>query len=519
MLVDIGGASIGRVVLQPHPSADPNDPLNWSAGRKRLAIGMVYLYTFGIGIATAVQYSVLTQIAEAQDLHVSQLNLGTGLMFLFLGWGCLLWQPVALAYGRRGVYLASIVLCIVPMVWAPFSSGAGQWYAHRILLGLFAAPVESLPEISVPDLFFAHERGTYMSVYAFALFGSNFLAPFFAGFINDGANWHWVMYFGAFVLAACGIVMFFFMEDTIYFRDTAEGDATVSHKENVTAAETEETTGETIEAGTDLGSPYPPRAPYRKRLALTTILPGRPSPLQTLQKSWQSLKIIVFFPNILWAGLLYGTNLAWYNVMNATMSTILGSSPYNLSPTMIGVTYLSPFAAGAITILWSGWVADVASLHLARRNKGIREPEHRLWTLLLSGLVASAGLVLWGAGSSRGVHIAGLLFGLAFVTFGIVCGGAIALAYTIDCFKEMAGESMMSVMIIRNTLGFGFNYSIDPWMESVGRQNCFITVSVIALVCTYSFLVMVFFGKSLRRTSARRYWKYVAQGRGMSSGH
>lgn len=44
----------GDVVLQPHPSADPEDPLNWAPWRKKLAIGMVYLYVFGIGIATAV---------------------------------------------------------------------------------------------------------------------------------------------------------------------------------------------------------------------------------------------------------------------------------------------------------------------------------------------------------------------------------------------------------------------------------------------------------------------------------
>lgn len=509
LLIDNAGTGDRRVVLQPQPSSDPQDPLNWSAGRKRLAIGMVYLYTFGIGIATAVQYSVLTQIAAAQGLQVSQLNLGTGLMFLFLGWGCIIWQPVALTYGRRGVYLASIILCIVPMIWAPFSSGAGQWYAHRILLGLFAAPVESLPEITVPDLFFAHERGTYMSIYAFALFGSNFLAPFFAGFINDGAGWHWVMYFGALVLAACAVVMFFFMEDTIYFRDTAEGGDAGPFSHKVSAAEpTEEAEPPTPAAA----------AGVVKKFGLATILRGRPSPMQPAQKSWQSLKIIVFFPNILWAGLLYGTNLSWYNIMNATMSTILGGPPYNLSPTMIGVVYLSPFVAGAITTLWSGWVADVTSLRLAQRNQGVREPEHRLWTLLLSGLVASAGLVLWGVGSSRGVHVAGLVLGLAFVTFGIVCGGAIALAYTVDCFKEIAGECMISVMIIRNTLGFAFSYAIDPWIQGMGRRDCFIAVSVISLVCTYSFVFMALFGKSLRQTSARRYWRYVEQGKGMPSG-
>ena len=503
----------GTVVLQPRPSADPEDPLNWSRPRKLLAVGTVYLYVFVIGIATAVQYSVLTDIADAQGLTVGNLNLGTGLMFLFLGWSCLIWQPIATAYGRRGVYIVSTVLSIAPMIWAPYSHGAGQWYAHRILLGIFAAPVESLPEVTVPDLFFAHERGTYMALYAFTLFGSNFLAPFFAGFINDGVGWHWVMYFGALVLAVGAIIMYFFMEDTIYFRDTAEGGGTVSSSDM-----DEEKNSGSEKPGAAAAAPateaeraaFPPPRTYAQKLSFVTLLPGRPTVTQTLGKSWRAMALFAF-PNIVWAGVLYGTNLAWYNVVNGTMSTILGGAPYNFSPAMVGVAYLSPFLAGAVSSLWSGWFADWLALWLARRNGGIREAEHRLWALGVSGLLSAGGMVLWGVGGSHGVHFMGLIFGVGFVTFGVVCGGAIALAYAVDCFKEVAGESMVTVIIIRNTLGFAFSWAINPWLDSLGQQNCFISVSMIALACNASFLIMVLLGKRMRKFSARQYWNYVTE--------
>jgi MFS family permease len=48
------------------------------------------------------------------------------------------------------------------------------------------APIESLVEISIADIYYTHERGTYIGLYAFTLAGSNFLAPVLAGFINDG---------------------------------------------------------------------------------------------------------------------------------------------------------------------------------------------------------------------------------------------------------------------------------------------------------------------------------------------
>ncbi|RYP46195.1 hypothetical protein DL769_011408 [Monosporascus sp. CRB-8-3] len=494
-----------QLVLQPRPSSDPEDPLNWTRRRKLLAISMVYFYVFSIGIAACVQYSVLTQISNDTGIRVSELNLGTGLMFLFLGWGCLIWQPIALAYGRRGVYIASVVLSIVPMVWATYSSGVGQWYAHRSLLGLLAAPVESLPEVSVPDLFFAHERGNYMGVYAFVLFGSNYLAPFFAGFINDSADWRWTMHFGSLVLAACAVLMFFFMEETMYFRNDIESERVEEQKPTATVHE--------VHGGTPSPSPERPLPPmsYTSKLKLLRFCDRRPTPKQALRKSWRAIAIFAFFPNVVWAGLLYGTNLAWYNVLNATISPLLGAPPYNFSPKMIGVAYLSPFFFGAIGAVWSGRISDLTMMRLVRRNSGIREPEQRLWALSISGLLCSAGLVLWGVGGSKGIHFMGLIFGFGFVALGIVCAGSIALAYAVDCFKEIAGESMITIIIIRNTIGFAFNYAIDPWINAIGLQNCFVSAAFISLLCTGSFLLMMIFGKKSRRLSARKYWQYVTE--------
>lgn len=498
----------GDIVLHPHPSADPEDPLNWSRPRKMLAISMVYLYVFGIGIATAVQYSVLNQIADAQGLQVSQLNLGTGLMFLFLGWSNLIWQPIAMTYGRRGVYIISIFLSIIPMVWAPYSKGAGQWYAHRILIGIFAAPVESLPEVSVPDLFFAHERGTYMSLFAFVLCCSNFLAPLCAGFINDGVGWHWVMFFGAITLAVCGIIMFFCMEETIYFRQSSEGEPDSDNSDKPGT-----------EGHSEAAASYPPPMTYLQKLNFVFKRPGRPNAMQAVGKVGRALTIMVFFPNILWAGVLYGLNLSWNNIMNGTLSSILGAAPYNFSPAMIGVSYVAPIIGGALAFYWSGQFADFWVLRLARRNKGIREPEQRLWMLLVSSVVSTSGILLWGVGASREVHWMGLMFGLLFVAFGVINGTALTLAYSVDCFKDIAGESMVTVILLRNTIGFAFSYALNPWIDSMGLQNCFISVAMLSLISTMSFLPIMYWGKRLRRFSSKKYWQYVAEDKNFPSSH
>jgi MFS family permease len=66
-------------------------------------------YCLAIGIASAAIYSVLVPISAATGLSVGDLNSGTGYMFLTFGWGCLIWQPLAQKFGKRPVYLLSLL--------------------------------------------------------------------------------------------------------------------------------------------------------------------------------------------------------------------------------------------------------------------------------------------------------------------------------------------------------------------------------------------------------------------------
>ncbi|EAS30102.3 MFS transporter [Coccidioides immitis RS] len=517
-LVDVAGEAGNSkrekdIVLVPRPSADPEDPLNWSRRRKLLHMAMLFIYTLGVGIPTTLQYSVLADITRDTGITTAQLVNGTGLMFLFLGWGCLLWQPIAITYGRRGVYVLSCLFCVPMMVWTAYSKSYGEWYAHRIIMGLAASPIESLPEVSIPDIFFAHERGRWMGGYVLFLFGSNFIAPLIAGWFNDAYGWRWVMHFGAMISAVATVIIFFFMEETLYFRKTVEGeelDVSSSDGNSLNRENSKEkrevhaaSTSENVES-------FPLARTYIQKLNLFVFLQGRPTIKQMLTMMYRPLLIILYFPCTSWAGFLYGINLSWYNVLNATASPVLSAAPYNWTAALVGSAYAAPIIGAIFACAWSGIVADKVAIYLARRNKGVREPEHRLWPLVVSGVVSTAGLIIWGVGASYGVHWVGLEFGLGMLAFGCITGGSIAISYNIDCFKELSGESMVSVIIIRNTLGFGFSYAITPWIEAQGLRNCFITVGMVSLATTATFLIMTVWGKKLRKFSRDKYWEYVS---------
>jgi MFS family permease len=290
------------------------------------------------------------------------------------------------------------------MIWTANSSSSGEWYAHRIIIGIAVAPIESLPEISVADLMFAHERGTWMAAYVLTLFESNFIAPLIAGWLNDAIGWRWTMNFGAIVAAGSFVVLFFGMEETMYFRHVTDGaQARMARDVNMADVNTESVDSKDPRVLTPVNGDGDELAvekvsvtrSFASKMMPFRRLPGRPSVRQMFFMMVRPLIIIVKFPCVAWAGFIYGIKLSWYQVLNGTASPVLSTPPYEWPSAYIGCIYAGPMVGAVFGCLWAGIAADKLAIYLARRNGGVREPEQRLWPLAIAGIFSAAGLITW----------------------------------------------------------------------------------------------------------------------------
>lgn len=68
------------VILVPHPSEDPEDPLNWTFKRKLLATSCIVVYTIAAAYPSSAVYSVVTPIRKGTSLTLTDINNGTGIM-------------------------------------------------------------------------------------------------------------------------------------------------------------------------------------------------------------------------------------------------------------------------------------------------------------------------------------------------------------------------------------------------------------------------------------------------------
>lgn len=181
-----------------------------------------------------------------------------------------------------------------------------------------------------------------MGAYMMMLGGSSFFASVIAGFIGDGQGWQWVLYWCAIFNAIAFVILFFFFEETMYYRGR-NVENIAAQEEVVAKAGGAVTPDEEKQAHvTSVASSQPihrPKKSYVQRLALWTIIPEKPNEL--FAHMYRPL-LLLRFPIIFWCGFQYGSNLMWFNVLNATAALILASPPYNFSSSYIGVAYVAP---------------------------------------------------------------------------------------------------------------------------------------------------------------------------------
>ena len=106
-----------------------------------------------------------------------------------------------------------------------FQNSVEVYYVVNILTGFGAAPVDSLVQISTTDLFFAHERGTRLSLFAFALGTGSYMGPVAAGYITESQGWRFCFWYLVIFFGIILLLQIFTQEESIFRRPLPEPEA------------------------------------------------------------------------------------------------------------------------------------------------------------------------------------------------------------------------------------------------------------------------------------------------------
>ncbi|KAF9734833.1 major facilitator superfamily transporter [Paraphaeosphaeria minitans] len=273
---------------------------------------------------------------------------------VFMGIGNLICMPLALAIGRRPVYLRSMLVLIGGAVLAAYSEDYNWHFGARMILGLAAGQSEALSPMMIQITI----QTTVAAVYVIC-------ASPIAGAIGP-ANWYNV---GAGICATVLVLSIPWVPETRYTRSL-------------------ESYGQfsTDEGGEGNGSRVSDPAPVK--IADRPALDYERYPPRTV---WSDLRVfILLFPNVLWAFCLNGLTIGVNIAIGTTYGNIVTKAPYNWPDSAASYVNAGQIIVAfvALPLLDNG--SDLIIKWRARRNGGVPEPKNRL---LLLGIPTSVGVI------------------------------------------------------------------------------------------------------------------------------
>lgn len=320
-------------------------------------------------------------------------NQASGASYAGLAIGCLFFIPCVHKFGRRPLYLISAVIQLACAIWYAKFKSAGEMITIGLLAGLGGSVSEAIVMITVVDLFFVHQHARMNGIFIFMQSLGTLGGPIAAGFILVNMQWRWMWWITAIILGGNLLLVLFFFEESKYIpRSRSTGNKISKGNEHTDAdnASSSESGDSSVESQT-----YP-RKSYLERLALVTK-----TDVPILQNFFRPLIAPFLFPAVSFAAIQYGLIQAWFSATVSAGANFLILPPYNFQPSAIGLFNIGGFIGTFVAAFTISFLSDWLVVWQSRRNKGVFEPEMRLWLLFPAILLTSVGSWVFGIGLAR----------------------------------------------------------------------------------------------------------------------
>ncbi|KAH7323642.1 serine/threonine kinase 16 [Rhexocercosporidium sp. MPI-PUGE-AT-0058] len=520
-LITVPGKS--DVILQPQPSCDPNDPLNWSTWRKLVNFTIAALYT--LWVYTILDIGTVAYSTWNAELGISYSNLSNAYACntAALAVGGVILIPLTLKYGRRPVYLLTSLALTLSSVWMAKAGVVGDFIGSNLVSGLAGAVGDAIVQLTIADLFFTHQRGTMNGIYVLVVNLGVFAAPVASGYILTAQGWEWMYWYCVIFTGITFVAMIFFYEETKYTtpvinaiqsrQQTTTPDADKSpesneKKYNLRTMDTNVTTPQNQQGGDWIDRSIPMNS-YMQRLRLVSNTPCTLK--EFTQMVFRPFIYLYCFPAVAYVSLQYGVILSLFAVVGNSQAAIFSLPPYNFKPSSIGLMSIPALIGAVFGSVYGGPLSDWLILVLAKRNNGIYEPEFRLYLCILPALLGPAGLLLYGVGATAGLPWIAPFCGIGLFGFALASVSNLSLVYLYDSYLDILGGTLVAVTVVRNGLATVIVFAFSPWVAGMGYRNTFILCAVLALIAMLTVIPMIIWGKTFRTKFADKYRRYALE--------
>lgn len=141
--------------------------------------------------AAAIQ-SAFGNVAADFNISIQRASYLTSLVIAVLGGAPLFWRPFSDRYGRRPIFIISLIFSLVGNIGCAKSPTYGTMALCRAITGFFISPAAAIGSGIVAETFFQKERGRYMGVWTVMVTLGVPVAPLIFGFVALRVGYRWI---------------------------------------------------------------------------------------------------------------------------------------------------------------------------------------------------------------------------------------------------------------------------------------------------------------------------------------
>lgn len=160
------------------------------------------LVAFHACMGTFTAAAIIPAFADiSKDLGISVQGASylTSLQIAILGGAPLFWKPLSNRYGRRPIFLISLICSLVCNIGCAKSTTYASVAACRALVAFFISPASAIGSAVVMETTFKKDRGRYMGIWTLMVTLGVPIGPFLFGFVAYRVGYIWIYWILAMV--------------------------------------------------------------------------------------------------------------------------------------------------------------------------------------------------------------------------------------------------------------------------------------------------------------------------------
>ncbi|RDH36959.1 benzoate 4-monooxygenase cytochrome P450 [Aspergillus welwitschiae] len=410
----------GTVELDPIPDMTDADPYNWPTWKKIINLALVAFHAMMATFTASSIQSAFVEIAEDLGVSVQRASYLTSLVIAILGGAPLFWMPLSNRYGRRPIFLLSLLCSLVANVGCAKSPSYATMGFCRALVAFFICPAAAIGSAVVAETFFKKDRARCMGVWAVMVTLGVPLAPLLFGFVTSRVGYRWIYWILAITNGVQFIIYSIFGQETLYIRGSA-----ASHVSNPTLRQ---------------------RFLHVKRID--------PAPLEI----WDFLRPLgmAIRPCIMIPAAAYAMIFLLGGILPSIEMPQLFPEMFGLDSEQVGLQFIAMIIGSLLGDQVGGFLSDRWMLYGQKKTQRPVAPEFRLWISYPGIILTIVGVVIFlvqldHASSQWNITP---LVGVTIAAVGNQIVTTVSFTYAVDCYRSEAASVGVFITLVRQTWGF-----------------------------------------------------------------